>query len=46
MYHYTAFEQSWTFTHTVRKLRNLRCALRLIFKVAQFTLRIYKAVCV
>jgi len=38
--------QSWALAHTVRKLRNLRCALRLIFfKVAQFALRIYKAIC-
>jgi len=24
-------DQSWAFAHNVRKLRNLRCALRLIF---------------
>jgi len=34
------WQQSWA------KLRNLRCALRLAFRVAQFALRIYEAICV
>jgi len=37
------YSQSWAFAHTVR---NLRCALRSFFRVAQFALRIYKAICV